>query len=71
MKIVFLNKGKTEIELVCDGKNRDIITGNDISWGFETESLDDVMALMKDRSIEIEEGPLQPNPYVKFFYQGS
>lgn len=68
VKIIFLGKGVTEIELICDGKNRDINVGNDISWGFEVESLDDALALVQINNIKVEEGPIQPTPYVRYFF---
>ena len=68
LKIVFLGKGETEIELICDGKSRDINVGIDISWGFEVESLDDALALISNNKIKVEEGPIQPTPDVRYFF---
>lgn len=68
LKIAFLGKGETKIELICDGKNRDINVGNDISWGFEVESLDKAIELVNDNKIKIEEGPIKPNPDVRFLF---
>lgn len=68
VKIVFLGKGETEIELICDGKDRDINVGNDISWGFEVESLDDALAFVHKNNIKVEEGPFKPTPYVRYFF---
>lgn len=68
MRIVFLGKGGTEVELICDGKNQEISIGSDISWGFEVESLDAALELVKANGIAVESGPSQPTPYVKFFF---
>jgi lactoylglutathione lyase len=43
-------------------------TGDDISWGFEVPSLDKVLELVKEKGINVESGPMSPNPHVKFFF---
>ncbi|TCL62601.1 lactoylglutathione lyase [Hydrogenispora ethanolica] len=68
VEIAFLDSGETKIELICDGENRDSNVGNDISWGFEVGSLDKALALVKEKGIPVDSGPLQPNPHVKFFF---
>lgn len=67
-EIVFLGKGETKVELICDGNNTDINVGPDISWGFLTESVDKMMEFVKEKGIAIESGPFQPNPATRFFY---
>lgn len=66
--IVFLGSGETKVELICDGSNRDIVVGEDISWGFEIDSIDRLLTLIDERSIQIVGGPVQPNPHVKFLF---
>ncbi len=66
-EIAFLGDGGTEIELICNGEN-DINVGSDISWGFEVKSLDETIAMVKEKGINIDEGPIQPNPHVKFIF---
>jgi lactoylglutathione lyase len=68
VEIAFMGSGETQIELICDGENRDTHTGSDISWGFEVESLEKSLALVKEKEIEVDSGPIQPNPHVKFFF---
>ncbi|MGI6731655.1 MAG: VOC family protein [Anaerovoracaceae bacterium] len=68
MEIAFLGEGETKVELLCDENNKGINVGDDISWGFEVESLDDMMSLVKEKGIAIESGPFQPNPQTKFFF---
>ncbi|MDQ7096495.1 VOC family protein [Desulfosporosinus sp. PR] len=70
MEIAFLGieDGGTEIELICNGSSDEIKVGEDISWGFEVDSLDKVMALVKEKGLAIHSGPFQPNPNVKFFF---
>lgn len=67
-EIAFLGDGETKIEIICDKNNQNIQVGKDISWGFQTESLDDMIQLVKEKGIPIEGGPFQPNPHTKFFY---
>ena len=67
-EIVFLGDGETKIELIRNAENKEIHVGEDISWGFEVDSLDAAMALVKEKGYEILSGPFQPNPHIKFFY---
>lgn len=67
-KIAFLGKGETKIELIYDELNRDIQIGKDISWGFEVESLENALALVKEKGVAIKEGPYQPTPHTRFFF---
>jgi lactoylglutathione lyase len=67
-EIAFLGGGETKIELICDGQSRDTEVGSDISWGFEVESVDKTLALVKEKGISVDGGPVQPNPHVKFFF---
>lgn len=67
-EIAFLGGGDTQIELICSGDGGEINTGNDISWGFTVDSLDQALALVKEKGIDIESGPIQPNPHVRFFF---
>jgi lactoylglutathione lyase len=68
MKIAFLSNGDTQIELIEEkGKEKSDI-GDDISWGFETESLEDVMKTLEKRNIEIAAGPVQLSPQVRSLF---
>lgn len=67
IQIVFLGEGETEIELMTPAQPRELSYGADISLGFETASVDDLMAELKEKGIPIS-GPFSPNPHVKFFY---
>lgn len=66
-EIAFLGDGETKIELICNENNKEVNVGQDISWGFEIESVDKMMEFVKNNGIEYS-GPFQPNPQVKFFY---
>lgn len=67
-EIAFLGSGETKVELLCDGTGREISVGDDISWGFEVDSLDELLSLVKHRGIEVESGPVQPGPHLRFFF---
>jgi lactoylglutathione lyase len=68
MEIVFLGDGPTKVELIYDPNHRDINVGTDISWGFEVDCVENMMEFVKQRGIEIESGPFEPNPNTRFFY---
>jgi len=65
-EIVFLGSQETKIELICDSKEGKKEYGKDISIGFEVRSLDDTIQILREESIEIVEGPVQPNPKTRF-----
>ena len=68
MEIVVLGDGETKIELIYNEKSKDISIGQDISLGFEVDSLDEMMATVKEKDIDIHSGPFQPSPHIKFFH---
>jgi lactoylglutathione lyase len=68
VEIAFLGDGETKIELICNKSLKEVSFGHDISLGFEVNSVDEMMALIKEKGLDILSGPFQPNPYVKFFY---
>lgn len=68
VEIAFLGRGETKIELICIDGSGDINIGNDISWGFEVKSLDNAFAVMKEKGVEIDSEPIQPNPHVRYFF---
>ena len=67
-EIVFLGNGETKIELIWDKNIGEVDVGEDISWGFEVDSVDDMIALCRQKGIEIISGPVEPNPHIRFFY---
>lgn len=66
-EIAFLGDGETQVELICPGRCK-VQTGGDISLGFVVQSVDDMMEFVREKGIEIQSGPFQPNPRVKFFF---
>ncbi len=65
-EIVFLGEGETNIELICNQSHQTINVGKDIAWGFEVESLDKTISLIKEKGYEVIGVPFQPNPKIKF-----
>ncbi len=68
VEIVFLGNGETQVELIHDEKVKEVKIGQDISLGFQVESVDKMMDFVKDRGIAIHSGPIEPNPNIKFFH---
>jgi lactoylglutathione lyase len=68
VEIAFLGDGETKIELIYNEAKKNINVGQDISWGFEVKSADEMMRIVKQKGIDIHSGPFQPNPHIKFFY---
>ena len=66
--ICFLGDGETKVELICEEGRTAADNPAGISLGFSVESLDAMMAFLHEKEIEIESGPFQPNPHIKFFF---
>lgn len=68
MELSFLGSGETQIELIWNKKQSNIQHSDSISMGFQTESLEAQIELLKARKIEILTEIIQPNPTIRFFY---
>ncbi len=68
MKIAFLGSGETKVELIYDEATSTRNYGKDVSIGFEVDSIDAFMGVLKGKGIELESGPHQPNPTIRFIY---
>ncbi|MFA5577032.1 MAG: VOC family protein [Tissierellaceae bacterium] len=68
-EIAFLGDGRsTELEFIFNEDHKDIGFGSDISWGFEVESVDEMVELAKEKGIEILSEIISPNPSIRFFF---
>lgn len=67
-EIVFLGEGETKIELICNKQKQEIDPGNDISWGFEVDSIENLIIMLNQSGYKIQGGPFQPNSGIKFIY---
>ncbi|PYG90178.1 lactoylglutathione lyase [Ruminiclostridium sufflavum DSM 19573] len=66
VKIVFLGDGETNIELIYNETVKEVNIGQNISLGFEVESVSDKILFLERKGVEVESGPYRPNPHVKF-----
>ncbi len=66
VEIAFLGDGETKIELLQDSESA-AKAGMASLWGFEVDSLDRALAMVKEKGIAVTGGPVQPNPHVRFF----
>lgn len=64
----FLGNGETEIELIQDDKDQNINMGTSLSFGFEVKNVDEKIKFIKEKGLEVYEGPISPNPSIVFFY---
>lgn len=68
MEIAFLGDGETKVELIHDKNNKDINIGEDISLGFQVNSVDEMIEFIKEKGLGIYSGPFQPNENTRFFF---
>jgi len=68
MDIAFLGKGETQVELIYNESAKESDMGNAISIAFETESLEEFMALLKETGIDIIGKPIQANPHIRYIF---
>jgi lactoylglutathione lyase len=69
-EIAFLgsNDSLTKVELYCDGTNPKPQYGRDFSLGFTVDSVEEKMTFLKEKKFENIEGPIQPNPNIRFIF---
>lgn len=65
MKIAFLGKDETKVELIESSEIKSPDLGLNISLGFEVESIE---KFIQKNNITDFEGPIKPNPHIKFIY---
>ncbi len=68
MEIVFLGDGETKVELIHNINDTEVSMGESISLGFNVNSVDEMMTLVKEKGYVIHSGPFQPNPNTKYFF---
>lgn len=69
-EIAFMAAGedKTAVELIDNEGKDQIEIDQDISLGFEIDSVKEKIDFIEDEGIEVYDGPISPNPGVEFFY---
>jgi len=68
VEISFLGEGETKVELICNPNHKAAGNAEGISLGFEVKSVDEMIKVLKEKGLEVESGPFQPNPHIKFFH---
>ena len=68
VEITFLGAGGTEIELICNPKQKTHGNIEGISLGFEVDSVDEKIKEITEKGLKVESGPVKPNPHVSFFF---
>ena len=68
VEISFLGEGETKVELICHTNQKATGNSEGISLGFKVKSVDEMIKVIKEKGLEVESGPFQPNPQIKFFY---
>jgi lactoylglutathione lyase len=68
MEIAFLGEGETKVELICNRAVKEVSFGEYISLGFQVNSIDEMMAFVREKEFEIHSGPFQPNEHTKYFF---
>lgn len=66
-EIVFMGQGETQIELI-ETKGLEPKHSQDVSLGFEVDSLKTQMDFIKEKGLTIQSGPFQPNPHISYFF---
>ncbi|MDD4363101.1 MAG: VOC family protein [Atribacterota bacterium] len=67
-EIVFLGNEETKVELIYNSKKQNISFGEDISLGFEVNSIEEITKKLENNNIKIYAGPFQPNPSLRFIF---
>ena len=65
MEIVFLADGDTAVELISGGAEA---SAGAVILGFESASLEDTMALLKEKGYQFKEKVISPDPKTRFFF---
>jgi lactoylglutathione lyase len=70
VEISFLGdgEGETKVELICSSSHQAKNNIENISLGFEVESVDEKIKFIKEKGLEVDSGPYQPNPHIRFFF---
>ena len=67
-EIVFLSSGDTQVELIGGAIHDGAELGKGISMGFVAESLEDMIALLREKGYETDGNIISPQPSVRFFF---
>ena len=65
-RIVFLETGGAELELIAAPGHEQLSAGTNLSLGFEVDSLDEVLKVLEQAGIPLYAGPMSPSPQIRF-----
>jgi len=68
MQLAFLGNGETQVELIGRPGEFDYPLSDQVSLGFTVASLDEKIAFLKEKGIDLYREVFQPNPNIKFCY---
>lgn len=67
LELSFLNTGETQIELVMNEESQTAVVGSAVSLGFEVDSLDSTLEMLREKNIPLHSGPFV-HPTVRFIF---
>ena len=67
-EIAFVGTGDTQIELVSGMTDDFSEHGKGVSLGFETDSLERIITLLREKGYETDGLIISPNPRISFFF---
>lgn len=70
MDIVFLgtDDSPTQVELIHNENEQNHSYGKDLTLGFRVDSLEHTIRVLSERNFTDLQGPIQPNPDIRFIY---
>ena len=67
-EIAFVGMGDTQVELVSGITEDFAELGKGVSFGFETDSLENIITLLREKGYETDGHIISPNPHISFFF---
>jgi len=67
-EIIFLGSGDTQLELISGADHGGAEPGSGVSMGFAADSLDEMIATLRDQGYETDGQIVSPQPGVTFFF---
>jgi len=68
VEITFLGQGETKLELICNDALTNIDLGAHVSTGFQIDNMETMIETLKNKGVEVAEGPFEPSPAIRYFF---
>lgn len=68
VEIAFLGTGETQVELICDQSKANITPSPNVSIGFESGPLEQLIQFLTTKGIRTHSGPFAPNPRIRYLF---